>query len=73
MPRLITKSEAKEILSFQGAHKVTRRGINSLAGVFENGFDAEIAADRLKRAGYHAHAITDINEGTGMCIVGVRD
>lgn len=72
MPRLASKSEAETILRFQGAHEVYRRGINSLAGEFASGIDAELAADRLRKEGYKAHAVTDIHEGTGMCVVGIH-
>lgn len=73
MQKLATRSEAQNILRFQGADKIYRRGINSLAGVFECGLDAELAADRLQKEGYKAHAVTDLNEGTGVCIVGIHD
>ncbi len=67
-----TKDEAESILKFQGAIQVKRRGINSLAGEFDNGFDAEFAAEYLKRQGYKAHAMTDLDNGTGICVVGIH-
>ena len=72
MPKLATKDEAETILKFQGADEVYRRGINSLAGVFSCGVDAELAAEFLKSEGYKAHALTEIDTGTGVCIVGIR-
>lgn len=72
MPKLASKNEAETILRFQGAHEVSRRGVNSLAGIFVCSIDAELAAERLKKEGYKAHAMTDINEGTGVCIVGIH-
>lgn len=72
MVKLATKDEAETILLFQGADETYRRGINSLAGVFTCGVDAELAADHLKREGYKAHALTDVESGTGICVVGIH-
>lgn len=71
MAKLAAKDEAETILKFQGAEKIYRRGINSLAGEFEQGLDAEVAADYLKSKGYKAHAMTDLATGTGICVVGI--
>lgn len=72
MLKLTTKDNAHTILKFQGAEKIYRRGINSLAGEFENGTDADVAAEYLKEKGYKAHALTDLDKGTGICIVGIH-
>lgn len=72
MVKLATKDEAETILRFQGADQIYRRGINSLAGVFDCGIDAELAAEYLKTEGYKAHALTDLDTGSGVCIVGIR-
>ncbi len=72
MPKLASKDEAESILRFQGADEIYRRGINSLAGVFVCGVDAELAAAYLKENGYKAHALTDLDAGTGICVVGIH-
>lgn len=72
MVKLASKDEAENILRFQGAESTYRRGINSLAGVFTCGVDAELAAAYLKDEGYKAHALTDIDSGTGICVVGIH-
>jgi hypothetical protein len=72
MAKLATRNEAETILRFQGATDVYRRGINSLAGVFDCGVDAELAASYLKEEGYKAHAVTDLENGTGICVVGIH-
>ncbi len=69
--KLATKDEAETILMFRGAVKVYRRGIHSLAGEFDCGIDAEAAAFYLKGKGYKAHAMTDLNNGVGVCVVGI--
>jgi len=70
MPRLASKSEAETILLFQGANEVYRRGINSLAGVFEYGIEAELASKRLQEEGYKAHAVWV--DDKGICVVGIH-
>lgn len=72
MSKLAAKDEAETILRFQGAGSIHRRGINSLAGTFECGVDAELAAEHLKKEGYRAHAVTDLNTGTGVCVIGIH-
>lgn len=72
MPKLATKDEAETILLFQGADSTYRRGINSLAGTFSCGVDAELAAEYLKKEGYKAHAMTDLDTGAGVCVVGIH-
>ncbi len=72
MVKLATKDEAETILRFQGADEIYRRGINSLAGVFSCGVDAELAAAYLKGEGYKAHALTDLDTGSGVCVVGIH-
>lgn len=72
MQKLATKDEAETILRFQGADTIYRRGINSLAGVFENGADADLAAAYLKDEGYKAHSLIDLDVGTGICVVGIH-
>lgn len=71
MPKLATKDEAETILRFQGAEEIYRKGINSLAGIFSHGMDADLAAEYLKDCGYKAHSITDLDTGTAICVVGI--
>lgn len=70
MPKLASKDEAQTILLFQGANEVYRRGINSLAGVFDCGIDAELASKRLQDEGYKAHALWV--DDKGICVVGIH-
>lgn len=71
MPKLASKNEAETILRFQGADEIYRRGINSLAGVFDCGIDAELASRRLQDEGYRSHALW-VDEGKGICVVGIH-
>lgn len=70
--KLASKDDAETILKFRGAEKIYRRGINSVAGEFDCGIDAEAAAHYLKGKGYKAHALTDLDTGVGICVVGIR-
>ncbi len=73
MPKLASKNEAEDILRLQGADTIYRKGINSLAGVFPCGIDAELAAEYLKKQGYKAHSLVDLEAGTGVCVMGIHD
>ena len=72
MAKLAAKADAETILMFKGAVRTKRIGLSSLAGLFDNCTDAELAAAHLKDEGYRAHALADLNDGTGICIVGIH-